>query len=343
MSQRPGRCHTRAGLASTGSGGRRRRRGPRATVRSGWSGGVTALAERRVCGRTVAAGATAAGGHIGCRRTAAPARLTANRHRPRRRASGSRRRQAMSAAVGGRPVGDAWSGLRDVLAGGRPDCGGRRPHYPSWGSETPEPETSPAAASGPHYPSWGSETLARTGSASAGYVPSHTPHGDRKPDRRNVRRASARHLITPHGDRKHGGEAIDGPCHVVSLPLMGIGNPPTEEQRAVIRRDSLPLMGIGNRASRRRSAPSSRRTHYPSWGSETPYSMARPPADRPSLPLMGIGNPSSRTWNIYLSNPLITPHGDRKLSFGDCSGDSRRTHYPSWGSETPISLGLTAS
>ena len=99
-----------------------------------------------------------------------------------------------------------------------------------------------------HYPSWGLET------------------------RTDGRREAAKYqLITPHGDWKPTIHYYASQTFAGSLPLMGIGNPPSTTTRA------------------RRS-----QAHYPSWGLETctlsasqalPYTLA-------SLPLMGIGNRS---------------------------------------------------
>ena len=132
-----------------------------------------------------------------------------------------------------------------------------------------------------------------------------------------------------------------GLAHLVqaSLPLMGIGNLTLSFAEVEPSPSSLPLMGIGNSSIltwRRLTAT----PHYPSWGSETQAG--------------GVSHPRSHVG-------LITPHGDRKLRRGDPHrrpvqrlitphGDrkpcapSRRwtwtstTHYPSWGSETRLSL-----
>ena len=152
-----------------------------------------------------------------------------------------------------------------------------------------------------------------------------------------------------------------------SLPLMGIGN-----RQGVLRprvrdrhRVSLPLMRIGTHDQalrprllildlitphgdrkpawrRRRAMPApSRPPHYPSWGSETCTTHGTRRATSSSLPLMGIGNvhPGSPDGSRR-ANQLITPHGDRKLA-GRRSGPRHdasrpRSHYPSWGSETPV-------
>ena len=110
-----------------------------------------------------------------------------------------------------------------------------------------------------------------------------------------------------------------------SLPLMGIGNLTQGHHQELGLYNSLPLMGIGNRSA---SSCSSRRprTHYPSWGSETPGRSPTSAGGRCSLPLMGIGNlfePQRRREGLV----LITPHGDRKPAgvMGRVTGHSLRS------------------
>ena len=162
-------------------------------------------------------------------------------------------------------------------------------HYPSWGSETSCWPRSRAASIASHYPSWGSETSRSDDGQSTTY-PLITPHGDRKlslavspsaismnslplmgiGNRRRRRGVNADlDLITPHGDRKlqTWGRRVYL-RDLLSLPLMGIGNPSYPLILRPRRERSLPLMGIGNFLRK-----------VPRSGSNR------------SLPLMGIGNP----------------------------------------------------
>ena len=99
-------------------------------------------------------------------------------------------------------------------------------------------------------------------------------------------------LITPHGDRKRGHNDWAWPGRGCSLPLMGIGNSVHTMQDAQ-HSASLPLMGIGNKTGVSTMPALRRKTHYPSWGSET---------------------------------------GSGSFDYSRI----RRTHYPSWGSETKM-------
>ncbi len=189
-------------------------------------------------------------------------------------------------------------------------------------------------------------------------LPAHliTPHGDRERSP-NTSPSPAPRLITPHGDREPTDAISSIPrarshypswgsgtllLHVLvispeihSLPLMGIGNPPTNWFDSIIN-GSLPLMGIGN----------------PEFelGAKGYTNLITPHGDRElactsicecrrrwcSLPLMGIGNrkePRVMTPSLH-SLPLmgignggrgpggggvvrlITPHGDRELAVG---------------------------
>ena len=211
-----------------------------------------------------------------------------------------------------------------------------------------------------HYPSWGSETRR------VGHGPGRrpyvrlliTPHGDRKPTPTTALTETGRCSHYPSWGSETYTAALADLAAVVSLPLMGIGNPAAA---AAGRRDSA--------------------AHYPSWGSETRYApqipgggapadLITPHGDRKlivppmstyppsSLPLMGIG-----TWSAPCQPPrgralitphgdrkrggrgagrtlrsartrLITPHGDRKLAVAAVASQRRAAHYPSWGSET---------
>ena len=139
-----------------------------------------------------------------------------------------------------------------------------------------------------HYPSWGLETRA------LGRVAEVVPV-----------------LITPHGDWKlHRAAEIRPRPLDVSLPLMGIGNPPRSAAR-MQRHSSLPLMGIGNTCSAERPSPCS----------------------APSLPLMGIGNSFCIPGRARLrfSLPLM---GIGNSSDPGCPACDTTAHYPSWGLET---------
>ena len=103
---------------------------------------------------------------------------------------------------------------------------------------------------------------------------------------------------------------------VISLPLMGIGN--VGDQRGPRLPDRL-ITPHGDRKLRPRPPGGPpRRSHYPSWGSETSGEPVDGQPDGVSLPLMGIGN---------------EVQGHHALGGGP-------PHYPSWGSETKLSSGL---
>ena len=117
-----------------------------------------------------------------------------------------------------------------------------------------------------HYPSWGSETKWRFGQLDKDTL-LITPHGDRKPDQLIVRIARAVDLITPHGDRK---PQDIGRLFLRRELITPHGDRKQAERAAIdaLHYASLPLMGIGNSFRGSLSYPL-RRTHYPSWGSET--------------------------------------------------------------------------
>ena len=173
---------------------------------------------------------------------------------------------------------------------------------------------------------------------------------DNQDEKTGVATAGTMHKRTWVG--KHG-------KRIISLPLMGIGNPGRHHHHQ--RRAGVTLITPhGDRKLRRtRHPPATTPSHYPSWGSETVWHEGKkrvePGAHYPSwgsetgrlhvhvhravaasLPLMGIGN----LRHLSLAPPaahLITPHGDRKPLTGRGELiDRDRTHYPSWGSETPV-------
>ena len=118
-------------------------------------------------------------------------------------------------------------------------------------------------------------------------------------------------LITPHGDRKLAANFARRRSGQSSLPLMGIGN--SNERGTTDKFTGL--------------------AHYPSWGSETVLDRDGQNVIGNSLPLMGIGN-GQVFQAVGRRNVLITPHGDRKPAPRRIRCATRRTHYPSWGSET---------
>ena len=102
-------------------------------------------------------------------------------------------------------------------------------------------------------------------------------------------------------------------------------------------------MGIGN-PTIAAVVPPVITAHYPSWGSETPASERR----RRRLPALITPHGDRKlTWVVPPTTclgDLITPHGDRKLDFGFRSPKNSRTpHYPSWGSETSSNSWRSAS
>ena len=156
-----------------------------------------------------------------------------------------------------------------------------------------------------------------------------------------IRNERARHddmrhragLTTPHGDQERVALPDEARGIGISLPLMGIRNPPRSMCRRAHRALTTPH-GDQERTSKR-GLRGNHETHYPSWGSGTrraPIIAVRHLAD--SLPLMGIRN--SRP-GVRRSRPrrLTTPHGDQERA------RRRRmvraapaSHYPSWGSGT---------
>ena len=157
---------------------------------------------------------------------------------------------------------------------------GSRPHYPSWGLETPS-------------------TAVRAVDPSRHLI---TPHGDWKPM-----------LLDPSIAVTESPDSLPlmgiGNCSrrnplprttaVDSLPLMGIGNVGPCNPVIVCSPNSLPLMGIGNTASSPRRMRGLR-SHYPSWGLETRHDARtcdQVESREISLPLMGIGNSIGRCRN----------------------------------------------
>ena len=171
-------------------------------------------------------------------------------------------------------------------------------HYPSWGLETMISLLRRTSSSTTHYPSWGLETWSGTGRL----------------------RIRLRTLITPHGDWKRADKALDCPDPLVSLPLMGIGNPiqPGFLQHLI---KLITPHGDWKRPVTILINHFTNRTHYPSWGLET-YLM--------------LGH-------IALPLCLITPHGDWKPSASRRVACRSGTHYPSWGLETGIANVLRRS
>ena len=226
---------------------------------------------------------------------------------------------AAAVRTGGRPrsslplmgIGNPAAAVR---TGGRP-----RSSLPLMGIGNRPRRAHRAAGTGhvAHYPSWGSETRTSGG-------------GWRRPWLT---------LITPHGDRKPPLLLAIPPPRYCSLPLMGIGNwtSTTVGTRRITR--SLPLMGIGNPTCSQ-PASESRRTHYPSWGSETRRRSAPAPALQSLITPHGDRKRPTPFSGTQPRRRLITPHGDRKLADAGLR-DRRRTvaHYPSWGSETPAAAG----
>ena len=194
----------------------------------------------------------------------------------------------------------------------------------------------PARSSGgrcaSHYPSWGLETLARLAPRRVGPL-----------------------LITPHGDWKPSGIGPGCWPSIHSLPLMGIGNPPSSDSAGTAPDRSLPLMGIGNRGgalvgghetsslplmgigNRRCARPGRRagRAHYPSWGLETtPMTPTPGPPPATHYPSWGLETEVAPDFRRS-RHGLITPHGDWKPSAPlTWRAAGRWSHYPSWGLET---------
>ena len=127
---------------------------------------------------------------------------------------------------------------------------------------------------------------------------------------------------------------MERPHYALSLPLMGIGNPPSHGTPTwPLLTSSLPLMGIGNGGAPGRAAldfPA----HYPSWGSGTHWTRAPDGTGRGSLPLMGIGNRISRRVTASRCSHSLPLMGIGNSTRNSSTGESHATHYPSWGSGT---------
>ena len=182
-----------------------------------------------------------------------------------------------------------------------------------------------------HCPSWGSETGSRSSRncIQRGLI---TPHGDRKPHDLLGSVRFADPLITPHGDRKPGIAYAKERAATFSLPLMGIGNP-SGPRRVGGHLVLITPHGDRKRGGRARPA-GAHRSHYPSWGSETPGGCIRRRWLSASLPLMGIGN---NDWVAAATMPVAAHYPSWGSETSASSGEglaSPKPHYPSWGSET---------
>ena len=182
-----------------------------------------------------------------------------------------------------------------------------------------------------HYPSWGLETLGDRQRQRVS-VQLITPHGDwKRRCRRPSRSAPTSHypswgLETPA--RRHDGLRRAVLSH---YPSWGLETRRTSSRSCGVT-GSLPLMGIGNLPSELH--PGSRaRPHYPSWGLETTgTSSSGGSGSGPHYPSWGLETcaPPARRRRPR----LITPHGDWKRPPWPTSTCSWRPHYPSWGLET---------
>ncbi len=212
-----------------------------------------------------------------------------------------------------------------------------------------------------HYPSWGSETHSSARRSRHNIIHLTTPHGDQKlPELLRVILRFPQ-LTTPHGDQKLSFLPDWARYSLTSLPLMGIRNsrrgrlghsampklttphgdqkPPASRAVSCSSINSLPLMGIRNRPELVMTRPRAM-THYPSWGSETAAWSSTGSKVVCSLPLMGIRNSSSASSQIPPSAVSLPLMGIRNLSRQPSTHRRIHAHYPSWGSETRLDVGV---
>ena len=144
----------------------------------------------------------------------------------------------------------------------------------------------------------------------------------------------------PSWGSETGGTSASIAGSTVSLPLMGIGNARLDAEHRIA--EEHLITPHGDRKPRpRRAAP------LPHPQLITPHGDRKRPSvpniSGPiltSLPLMGIGNLDGGAGEGPATGGLITPHGDRKPTPARSSSRGCWSpHYPSWGSET----GLTVS
>ncbi len=145
-----------------------------------------------------------------------------------------------------------------------------------------------------------------------------TPHGDRELGQHSSACLEYIYrLITPHGDRELDILTVSR-FAVATILITPHGD---REPLAVLAINTGRPFLITPHGDRERHLPRGR-----------PYDLGF------SLPLMGIGNPT-RPLCSHASHlwPLITPHGDREPWRRNATCHRRRpSHYPSWGSGTPV-------
>ena len=189
--------------------------------------------------------------------------------------------------------------------------GGRRTHYPSWGSGT----VSLPLMGIPQANRWTPPAVPLL----------ITPHGDREPGGQTRSNAGHAQLITPHGDRE---------TRIGSSRRMELITPHGDREQFLhgTTKSHYPSWGSG---TQRRCLHSHRRrgSHYPSWGSGTGWSTGRAnPAHYPSWgsgtrailhgTCRGRGHAAHYpSWGSHACSEssceqrLITPHGDREPAF----------------------------
>ena len=237
---------------------------------------------------------------------------------------------------------------------GRPLRG--RPHYPSWGFETvatmpvsvlssalitPHGDSKPGRARpcrrltlGAHYPSWGFET-SRTMQGPSPMLVSLPLMGIRNSAATATNGNSIRRLITPHGDSKHLAAGMDPDQELLLITPHGDSKRSGATDCPQPAGAHYPSWGFETRSRPCSHAPP--RSHYPSWGFET---RGDPEVLHP-LPeaLITPHGDSKHDLSVSLLDDrdvvLITPHGDSKPSRSPPYSQAHRSHYPSWGFETP--------
>ena len=203
-----------------------------------------------------------------------------------------------------------------------------------------------------HYPSWGLET-AQVRPLRVVLADLITPHGDWKPTP-PCRRPRSRRAHYPSWGLETLADEADAQRHVISLPLMGIGNWPGMASQSDQSRPHYPSWGLETHVRAGDLLPNHRLiTPHGDWKRArmrheshsldvliTPHGDWKLPCSANSasgrgnsLPLMGIGNVCLFARRLR-SRHLITPHGDWKPGADPDAAADGCAHYPSWGLET---------
>ena len=184
-----------------------------------------------------------------------------------------------------------------------------------------------------------------------------TPHGDRERGSRPPARVRAVTHYPSWGSGTSGGTGqSDG--NVAHYPSWGSGTGFGFGCHQFVHLISLPLMGIGNLKNTDYEEDATT-AHYPSWGSgtriclaygETNFQLITPHGDRepaawapgmtpltgPHYPSWGSGTAVPGVRRPFLQE-LITPHGDRERSWPRTTHELRFDSLPLMGIGNPVS------